>query len=164
MTTITGDRTNLPETSTALSNRPVIDEFARLETDILCYQHLVSGGMLKAAEDLKNHILSLSATDYVIRTYCVERATFLKSYNGHQDTVKMIVPHPIYEEVVVTCGHDGIINIWNFRTGQTYKRLGNYATDGSDQVREKAAPVIHLHTYISVKMMMSIIDDVISTC
>uniref|UniRef100_A0AC35TW21 WD_REPEATS_REGION domain-containing protein n=1 Tax=Rhabditophanes sp. KR3021 TaxID=114890 RepID=A0AC35TW21_9BILA len=88
-------------------------------------------------------VLIVSASDHIIRTYCAETATFLKSYHGHQDTIYIIVPHPIHENVVVTSGHDGIINIWNFHTGQTYKRLDNYATNGSNQIRVQILDIVY---------------------
>uniref|UniRef100_A0AC35TJU7 Bromo domain-containing protein n=1 Tax=Rhabditophanes sp. KR3021 TaxID=114890 RepID=A0AC35TJU7_9BILA len=92
---------------------------------------------------INDAVLLVSGSDHIIRTFCAETASFLKCYNGHHNSIHIILPHPIHENVVVTSGHDGIINIWNFRTGKTYKRFDNYCNHDLNQSRVAILDIVY---------------------
>lgn len=78
---------------------------------------------------LLDDIVATVATDFQIRLWSANNARCVHVLNGHADEVVILIPHPFFEEILLSGSTDGVVILWNMIAGEKIK--GTKITDVS---------------------------------
>ncbi|KIH60816.1 Bromodomain protein [Ancylostoma duodenale] len=79
---------------------------------------------------LDDSMVVTAGSDYICRFFCDVRVwsrkgEMLRSLPGHTDDSFVLKAHPTFPNVILSCGHDGVMVFWDLIKGEKLKRFTN---------------------------------------
>ncbi|VDM69878.1 unnamed protein product [Strongylus vulgaris] len=73
---------------------------------------------------LDDSMIVTAGSDYILRVWN-RKGEMLRSLQGHTDDSFVLKAHPVFMNVILSCGHDGVLVFWDILKGQKLKRFTN---------------------------------------
>ncbi|KJH51587.1 Bromodomain protein [Dictyocaulus viviparus] len=73
---------------------------------------------------LDDTMIVTAGSDYILRVWC-SAGRMLRTLSGHTDDSFVLKAHPAFSNVVLSCGHDGVMVFWDIQQGEKLKRFTN---------------------------------------
>ncbi|KAK6107108.1 WD domain G-beta repeat family protein [Brugia pahangi] len=74
---------------------------------------------------LKDDLIVTAGSDFVLRVWSSLSGSELRQLVGHKEDAYVLHSHPIFEDYILSGGHDGFLMVWNVYTGTLVKRHQN---------------------------------------
>ncbi|CAG9530357.1 unnamed protein product [Cercopithifilaria johnstoni] len=74
---------------------------------------------------LTDDFIVTAGSDFILRVWCSISGTELRQLVGHKEDAYVLHSHPIFEDYILSGGHDGFLIVWNVYTGFLVKRHQN---------------------------------------
>ncbi|KAK6730810.1 hypothetical protein RB195_007338 [Necator americanus] len=73
---------------------------------------------------LDDTMVVTAGSDYILRVWSTT-GEMLRSLPGHTDDSFVLKAHPAFPNVILSCGHDGVMVVWDIKKGEKLKRFTN---------------------------------------